>query len=132
MNLKKAALTVASITIKIVLFCVIAIGIYRLAGMAYEYGHAVFDNEALDESPGKTVSVYIEEDDSKMDIAKQLENRGLVGDWVLFYIQTVTSEYSETIVPGVYSLNSSMTPEELLAVMSGEELESEEDEEEEE
>ena len=130
MNVKRAALTVASITLKIVLFFLIAMGIIRLGEMAFEYGHAVFDNEAYEEEPGKTVSVYIEEEDSKMDIAKQMETRGLVGDWKLFYIQLITSEYSDTIEPGIYSLNSSMTPEELMAVMSGEEIETDEDEDE--
>ena len=42
MNTKKAALTVLSIALKIVVLAVVVMGIYRLAGVAFDYGHSVF------------------------------------------------------------------------------------------
>ena len=53
MNTKKAALTVLSITLKIVVIAVIALGIFRLGSMAFSYGHSVFQEEAVDPDAGK-------------------------------------------------------------------------------
>lgn len=123
MNTKKAALTVLSITLKIVFIAVIAVGIFRIGEAAFAYGHAVFDEEALDEAPGRTIPVTVEKGDSAKDIARLLEEKGLVKDWKLFYLQILVSKYSKTMVPGDYTLSTAMKPRELMAVMSGEEIE---------
>ena len=59
MNTKKAALTVLSITLKIVIIAVVALGIFRLGSMAFSYGHSVFQEEAVDPMPGRTISVTV-------------------------------------------------------------------------
>lgn len=128
MNTKKAAVTVLSITWKIVLFALVVLAIYRLGGAAYAYGHAVFEEEAYDPAPGRTVTVTIEQGASNKQIAHLLEDQGLVKDWRLFYVQILCSRYAKTMQAGTYTLNSSMTPRELMAVMSGEKVETEEEE----
>ena len=92
MNTKKAALTVLSITLKIVVIAVIALGIFRLGSMAFSYGHSVFQEEAVDPMPGRTIQVTVPEGTSKTEIAKLLEKKGLVEDWKLFYIQVLCSK----------------------------------------
>ena len=130
MNTKKAALTVISIALKIVIFAVLVMAVLRLGSMAYDYGHAVFEEEALDEPPGRTIRVTVEEGSSAMDIARLMEDEGLVEDWKLFYLQILCSKYANTMQPGTYELSTAMRPRELMAVMSGEkvELEWEQDE----
>ena len=119
MNTKKAALTVLSITLKIVIIAVVALGIFRLGSMAFSYGHSVFQEEAVDPMPGRTISVTVPDGVSKMDIAK----KGLVEDWKLFYIQVLCSKYSKTMKPGTYTLSTAMKPRQLMAVLSGEDVE---------
>lgn len=46
-----------------------------------------------------------------------------------FYLQLKTSAYSKSIKPGVYTLNTSMTPKEMMIVMSGQETQTDETEE---
>ena len=123
MNTKKATLTVLSILLKIVILAVIVVAVFQFGSMAYNYGHAVFEEEALDEPPGRTITVDVEEGSSTMDIAKLLEHEGLVADWKLFYIQILCSKYAKTMEPGTYELSTAMKPRELMAVMSGEEVE---------
>lgn len=120
MNTKKAALTVLSITLKIVIFAVIVLAVLRLGGMAYEYGHSVFQEEAVDAPPGRTVNVTVETGASVKEIARLLESKGLVEDWKLFSIQVKVSKYAKTMQPGTYTLNTAMLPREMMAVMSGE------------
>ena len=121
MNTKKAAVTVLSIALKIVIFAVVVIGVYRLGSMAFQYGHAVFQEEAVDQRPGRTVPVTIWSGASVKEIAKLLEEKGLVEDWKLFYVQVKVSKYAKTLVPGDYTLSTAMLPREMMAVMSGEE-----------
>ena len=88
MNTKKAALTVLSIALKIVIFAVIVMGVYRLGTMAYAYGHAIFSEEAVDPKPGRTIEVTIESGTSTKEMAQLLEQKGLVEDGKLFFLQT--------------------------------------------
>ncbi len=122
MNTKRAALTVLSITLKIVIIAVVALGIFRLGTMAFSYGHSVFQEEAVDPMPGRTISVTVPNGASKTEIAKLLEKKGLVEDWKLFYIQILCSKYSKTMQPGTYTLSTAMKPRQLMAVLSGEEI----------
>ncbi len=120
MNTRKAAWTVLSIALKMVFMAVIAVGIFRLGSMAFSYGHSVFQEEAVDELPGKTVEVTVPQGASKTEIAKLLEKKGLVEDWKLFYIQILCSKYASTMKAGTYTLSTAMKPRELMAVLSGE------------
>ena len=54
-----------------------------------------------------------------------LEEKGLIRDGRLFMIQELLSEHHGKIQPGIYDLNTAMTSQEMLAVMS--ETASEED-----
>ena len=123
MNTKKAALTVLSIALKIVIIAVVVLGILRLGNMAFEYGHSIFREEAVDPMPGRTVSVTIESGSSVKEIAKLMEDKGLVEDWKLFYLQVKVSKYAKTLEPGTYTLSTAMLPRQMMAVMSGEESE---------
>lgn len=122
MNTKKAALTVLSIALKIVILAVVILGIFRLGTMAFDYGHSIFQEEAVDLRPGRTISVTIERGASVKDIAKLLEEKGLVEDWKLFYMQVKVSKYAKTLEPGTYTLSTAMLPRQMMAVMSGEEI----------
>ena len=58
-------------------------------------------------------------------IADNLAGVGLITDQNLFKLQERFSEYHEKEKPGKYELSTSMTPEEMLTIMSGSEAESE-------
>ena len=95
----------------------------RFGSFAYEYGHAVFEEEALDEPPGRTITVTVEEGSSTRILPGFWKHEGLVEDWKLFYLQILCSKYAKTMQPGTYELSTAMKPRELMAVMSGEEVE---------
>lgn len=120
MNTRKATLTVLSITFKIVITALIIMGILRLGTMAYNYGHSVFQETAVDEEPGRQVEVSIPAGSSEMAIGKILEKKGLVEDWKLFYLQVTVSKYRGKLQPGQYILSTAMKPRAMMAIMSGE------------
>ena len=57
------------------------------------------------------------------EIGKLLESKGLIKDGTLFYLQNILSRYKGDLKPGTYTLNTSMTTEEMMAVIAGEKRE---------
>ena len=68
--------------------------------------------------------ISLSEDTSARELGKTLEEKGLVRDGNLFFLQLKLSAYSKRILPGVYTLNTSMTAKDMMVVMSTEESES--------
>jgi UPF0755 protein len=104
----------------IVILLVVYFGV-KIAYTGYDFGYRVFTEGAVDAAPGKDVLIQIREDMSEYEIAQLLEERGLVRNARLFFLQLKLSVYKGKVVPGVYTLNSSMTPQELMAAISPEE-----------
>ncbi len=95
--------------------------VYTKATGAYDFGYRIFTEEAIAPAPGKDVPVAITEGKSNMDIAKLLVEKGLTREKYLTFVQILASEHRKDIKPGAYVLNTSMTTEEMLGVMSPEE-----------
>ena len=74
---------------------------------------------------GRSITVTIEDGSAISDIAKLLEDKGLVNDWKLFYIQVKVSKYAKKMEAGTYTLSTAMKPRQMMAVMSGEDLDEE-------
>ena len=55
-----------------------------------------------------------------LDLAAVLEEKGLIRDKWLFFIQLNLSEYKNAMKPGRYMLNTSMTAREMMQVMAQE------------
>ena len=63
-------------------------------------------------------ATQIEEDDDVKKIGEILENKGLIRDGELFVLQELISDYHNDLLPGTYELNTSMTAEQMMEVMS--------------
>ncbi len=90
----------------------------RISMIGYDFGYRVFTESAIDEKPGQDVVIQINEGMTGKDVGVELEKKGLVRDANLFYIQLKLSAYSGKIRTGTYTLNTSMTPKEMMVVMS--------------
>jgi UPF0755 protein len=65
-----------------------------------------------------------------MEVGEILQEKGLIRDAKLFYLQELFSNYHGKLQPGIYELSNSMTPEEMMAVMAAnapDEIEGEEE-----
>lgn len=100
----------------IVILLVVYFGV-QLASIGYDFGYRVFTESAVDQAPGKDALIQVKEDMSEYDVAKLLEERGVIRDARLFFIQFKLSIYKGDAVPGVYTVNSSMTPQEIMATI---------------
>lgn len=119
MNVKQLLGAVLAMIIKIVLAAVIIVGVFRLAVYAYDFGYQVFADVPVSEGEGWSMSVVISEGQGSMDIAKMLEQKGLIKDANVFYVQEKLSNYEDSyeIKPGTYELSSAMTAEQMLDIL---------------
>lgn len=121
MNTKQLAGTILGTILKLAVAAVVIFYIYKAATTAYDYGYRIFAEGAVAEEPGFDVVVTITSDKGVKDIGELLESRGLIRDSKLFVLQELLSEEHGKIKEGVYTLNTSMTAEEMLGIMAGEE-----------
>lgn len=127
MNVKNLIGTVLDTVIKIVLIVVVVVYTYRYAVQAYDFGYRVFAEEPVSASDGaKIISISVTEEATVEEIGTVLEEKGMIRDARLFYVQELLSSYHDKIKPGIYELRSDMTAREMLAVISAEPSEAEE------
>lgn len=128
MSIKQVIGAFLNMVFRLAISCFIVVAVYRIAMYSYHFGYMVFNDAAKEVSPGRDITISVEMDDSVMDIGQTLESRGLVEDGRIFFVQERLSEYHEMIKPGVYTLNTSMKPSELIAAMAAVTDEEEEEE----
>lgn len=107
--------------LKAVLVLFIIFGLYQFGQYAFDFGHQLYSGQGLSAPPGKDVAVVVQDGATVSQIADMLERQGLIKDALVFRVQEKLSKYAGQIQAGSYVLNSSMSGEELLAVLSGNE-----------
>ena len=107
-----------SISFSVLILLVIFIGVFKASAFCYDFGYRIFTEKPMESAPGRDVVVQIDTDDSAFDIGKMLEQKGLVRDSSLYVAQYYLSAYVNDLLPGNYTLNTSMTTKEMLIVMS--------------
>ncbi|SFQ01290.1 UPF0755 protein [Butyrivibrio proteoclasticus] len=119
MNAKKMFLGLLDTIVKVVFIIFVAMLIVKYAKVAYDYGYHIFNQTAVSSGTGRTVSVTVKDGDTSKEIGEKLFGVGLITDKTLFKLQEMFSEYHGMEKAGTYELSTTMTPEEMLAVMSG-------------
>lgn len=90
--------------------------IYSYTMKAFEYGKKIANDEiAVKES--KEITVKIPEDSSIWDVAKILNNNGLVSNEILFVAQATLNGTKDLIRPGTYSLNADMSVNKIMDIL---------------
>ena len=118
MNVKQLLGAIGAMLFKIILSAAVIIVVFKLAVSAYDFGFNLFADIPIDEEEsGRTVNVIISENQDSMDVGKMLEEKGLIRDAKMFYIQEMLSDYKDMITAGTYELNTAMSVEEMLEVM---------------
>ncbi|MBE5879684.1 MAG: hypothetical protein E7288_06895 [Lachnospiraceae bacterium] len=116
---KKMLLSVLMTLLKITAAVVIVLIVYKFSFSAYDFGYRIFVEDPVDSIGVRTASVTIVEGKTPKEIGKILEEKGLIRDGFLFIFQEMFSEYHDELQPGVYELNTGMTPFEMMQIMAG-------------
>ena len=129
MKLNKVIFKFVSISFSILVTLLVIVGLIEIGRYCYDFGYRVFTETAIEEEPGTDIVVQVTSDMSEYEIGKMLEKEGLIRDAKLFYAQLKLSAYSGKLLPGSYTLNTSMTSKDMLVVMASQVTESTETEE---
>ncbi|MCR5675989.1 MAG: endolytic transglycosylase MltG [Lachnospiraceae bacterium] len=118
MSIRKAIFNIIDVAFKVVLVVIAVMFIIKTMSFAYDLGLQIFDQRPVAPMDGSTVIVTVSGAESTADLAKQLEEKGLIGDARIFRIQERLSVYHDMIGAGTYELSPSMTPDEMIAIMA--------------
>lgn len=120
MNGQKAMLSAGLFMFRLAVFFLVIAGICRAGEFAYNFCYSIVLDAAVDEEPGRDVSVTLSQGMGAGETARLLERKGLIEDAGIFRIQLVITDYVGRLKAGNYVLNTSMTPREMMRVMAGE------------
>ena len=114
--IRKAAGMIISISLQMIVCVIAVILIYDAGNKGFAFGESIFTPEAVSsKANGKDLLVIVEEGASDLDVARLLESKGLIKDYKVFLVQAKL--YKAEMHPGTYTLNTSMTSEEMLELL---------------
>lgn len=125
MSASKIVLNILYVCTTILLFIVVAFSLLKLGATSYSMGYRVFTEQPVERSPGRDVVVEVAEGVSARELGVILEEKGLVKDANLFLIQMKLFSYPNKVRPGLYTLNTSQTAKDMLAVMTAKQVKEE-------
>ena len=99
--------------LQILLVAAIVYACYKGAQTAYNYGYRVFTEKPVAATVGNDVEITIPVDFTAKQLGEIFEKKGLSRDSKLLILQYYCSEYRKNIKPGTYTLNTTMTAEEM-------------------
>lgn len=110
------AVGVLTIGIAVIFYAVVAYGIKEAGSYSYDFAYQLFGDVSVEAAPGHDVKVTIMKGESSMNIASKLEDAKVVTNRYSFYLKLKLKEYD--IMPGTFILNTSMSYDDVLAVIT--------------
>lgn len=119
MESRKLANIILSVSCRTLIFVIVAMGLYFIGRTAYTFGMDIFDEKSMtSKNDAYEVQITIPADYTTDSVAEILKAGGLIEDTRLFWAQARLSDYYNKFTPGTYTLNTGMTPSEILAAIS--------------
>ena len=114
-----AGVVVAGVFFKIALYVCVVVLLFWVGKASFQFGHDVFNQQAMSPGEGQEVTVVIKEDATSYDIARTLKSKGLIDDALVFVVQEKLSNYSGKMRPGTYLLSTAYTPNRIMGILAG-------------
>lgn len=107
---------VLRLLLTIVFYILIVILIINVSKAAYDFTYQLYGPVRAEAPPGTTIYFQIKKGESTMDIASKLELNLAIKNKMAFYVKTKLQNLN--IMPGTYIINSSMTYDEILDIIT--------------
>ena len=118
MKTSKIVLKIFSGTVSVLIVILLIFGVFTVGTIVYDFGYRIFAEESSDVVDGKDVSVQIVKGMTGKELAEILKEKGLIRQTLLFQVQYRISDFNGKIKPGLYTLNTTMTPETMIETLS--------------
>lgn len=118
MNTKQFLGALSAMIIRTAIAAAVIVVVFKLAVAAYDFGYQIFADIPVSDGEGRIISVVVSENQSSKELAKVLEQRGLISNSYVFYIQEqLSDDYRGNIKPGTYELSTAMSSEDMLKII---------------
>ncbi len=115
-EINKVTGTVIGLSWKLILIAVVILLLIEGATHGYRFGYEVFAAEPMESAPGRDITITVDYGESDLDVLKDMNELGLIRNTYATLVSAIFFEY--IIYPGTYTLNTSMTPREMLDEMN--------------
>lgn len=112
----KVVLRIVNISITVLCGVLIVCALYYVGLSSYSFGYRVYTEPAVSSGNGQSMLVQVTGEMSLKDLAEVLEEKGLIRDARLFYLQAVLCKFEPQM--GNYTLKTSMTPSQMMEAMT--------------
>lgn len=102
--------------LNILFYTVVVIVIIRASKMTYDFSYEIFGQVTASEEPGRDIQIQINKGESTMNVAGKLELNKIIVNKYSFYLKAKLKKH--TLMPGTYALNTSMTYDEIFAIIT--------------
>lgn len=112
----KVVLRILNVSITILCGVLIVCALYYVGLSSYNFGYRVYTEPAVAEGNGQSMLVQVTDDMSLKMLAEVLEEKGLIRDAKLFYLQATLCKFEPGM--GSYKLKTSMTASQMMETMT--------------
>lgn len=110
---------VIQLLLNILFYAVLIMAVIRFSTITYDFAYQIFGNVTVAAETGNLATIEIKEGEGTKAIADDLEKNGLIVNAESFYVRAkLTTGAKKPILPGTYTLDASMTYDEILAVLT--------------
>ncbi len=102
--------------LNILFYTIVVILIARASKITYDFCYQIFGQVTASQEPGRDIEIRIDKGESTMNVAGNLELKRIIVNKYSFYVKAKLKKH--TIMPGTYTLNTSMTYDEIFAVIT--------------
>ena len=86
-EINKITTTIISVSVKLIVYALIVLLLYEAVAKGYAFGHEVFYAEAVEEAPGRDVTIEIDKEETVSEAAGLLSKKGLIKNEFAFIFQ---------------------------------------------
>lgn len=101
---------------RLILVAVFVLVLFVLSGYAFDFGKSIFYQKPMEEPPGTDVIIELAEGDGPGELAEKLKEKGVIADELAVSVQARL--YKTELVPGEYTVNTSMTTRQMLGTIN--------------
>lgn len=108
------------VIVNIIVVIIAVVLIYFIGAKGFAFGAKVFDEQSVDtQEDARQVEVTIPVNITDSRLTDILYDRGLIEDKLIFKAQLALSEYKGKCKAGTYTVDTSIKPTQILAVLCG-------------
>ena len=116
----KTTLKITSFILRLLLnitfYVLVIVMVISVSRKVYNFAYQVYGPVTVDEAPGREKPIQIQQGEGTMDIASKLELNRLIVNKYSFYAKVQFQK--AVIMPGTYMLNTSMTYDEIIEIIT--------------